>query len=227
MKSWNFNGDIPKIFDKHVEKSVPLYNEIQNLIINLGEFFIKDNSNILDIGCSTGTTIINLINNIEKNFYITGVDVSKEMIETAEDNIKSINKVTKITLLNDSILNINMENLDYVISNLTLQFLNLSDKEILCKNIYNGLNKGGALIVFEKVYSKEPMYQDIYNQLYYDFKEDKGFTDEEIRKKEKSLRGILRPMKDKDNLELLKSCGFMVEECFRYLNFIGYLCIKG
>ena len=149
------------------------------------------------------------------------------MIETAEDNIKSINKVTKITLLNDSILNINMENLDYVISNLTLQFLNLSDKEILCKNIYNGLNKGGALIVFEKVYSKEPMYQDIYNQLYYDFKESKGFTDEEIRKKEKSLRGILRPMKDKDNLELLKSCGFMVEECFRYLNFIGYLCIKG
>lgn len=226
MKSWSFDGDIPKVFDIHVEKSVPLYNDIQNLIIGLGEFFIKDGSKVLDIGCSTGKTIISLINSIDKNFYITGIDLSEDMIKTAIGNIEKSNNVTKITLLNNSICDIDIENFDYIISNLTLQFINQEDRKIVCRKVYNGLNKGGAFIVFEKIYSKKPIYQDIYNQLYYDFKEEKGFTDKEIRDKEKSLRGVLRPMEDIENLKLLKSCGFIVEECFRYLNFIGYLCIK-
>ena len=226
MKSWNFNGNIPKIFDIHVEKSVPLYNDIQNLIIGLGEFFIKDNSNVLDIGCSTGKTIINLIKNIDKCFYITGIDLSEDMIKTAIENTSEFNNVTNINLFNNSIVDIDIENFDYIISNLTLQFLSLEDREIVCRKVYNGLNKGGAFIVFEKIYSENPIYQDMYNQLYYDFKEENGFTDKEIRDKEKSLRGVLRPIEGADNLRLLKSCGFMVEECFRYLNFVGYLCIK-
>ena len=56
---WSFN-DIEKKFDKHIIKSVPFYSEFHNIALKLSEFFIIDNTNILDIGCSTGTFLIDL-----------------------------------------------------------------------------------------------------------------------------------------------------------------------
>ena len=36
---WKFNGEMVKSFDKHVEKSVPLYKEGHELICQLSDFF--------------------------------------------------------------------------------------------------------------------------------------------------------------------------------------------
>ena len=38
--SWSFGGDVPKTFEEHVSRSVPLYNEGHDLICNISDFFL-------------------------------------------------------------------------------------------------------------------------------------------------------------------------------------------
>ena len=59
--SWNFKGDVVKKSDNHVSKSVPIYNRGHDLIIQLSDFFIKEDSLVYDLGCSTGKLLINLV----------------------------------------------------------------------------------------------------------------------------------------------------------------------
>ena len=58
--SWSFGGKIPDKFEKHIAKSVPLYLEGHKLIASLSDYFLLENSNCYDIGCSTG----NLLNKL-------------------------------------------------------------------------------------------------------------------------------------------------------------------
>ena len=51
---WDFDI-VVKEFDNHISKSVPGYIECQNLVSDTSVFFIKKDSTIYDIGCSTGT----------------------------------------------------------------------------------------------------------------------------------------------------------------------------
>ena len=65
--NWDFKGDVYKNFDSHINKSVPLYNETHNLYLKLSDFFLQENSNILDIGCSTGTFLSKVYERHSKN----------------------------------------------------------------------------------------------------------------------------------------------------------------
>ena len=62
---------------------------------------------------------------------------------------------------------------------------------------------------------------------YNDFKESNGFTDQQIRNKTKSLRGILDPFSSNGNEDLLKRAGFKdISSIAQWLNFKGWLAIK-
>ena len=41
-------------FDEHIEKSIRGYSNLMEDVISLSRYFIEDNANIVDIGCSTG-----------------------------------------------------------------------------------------------------------------------------------------------------------------------------
>lgn len=221
--NWTFKGEIAKDFDKHVRASVPLYDTIQNLILGISYFFIRENSKVVDLGHSTGETILNLKRNINKPFKIIGIDSSQKMIIEAKNKLSGINDVE---LINADIIDLKLPKADLVISNLTMQFISIKNRKKVINNIYNSLNEGGAFIMVEKVILPRGDYQNIYTQLYSDFKERQGFNDKEIRDKDKSLRSVLVPLESNENKKILNSAGFKVEEFFRYLNFVGYLAIK-
>jgi len=41
-------------FDEHIEKSIRGYSSLMEDVISLSRYFVEDNANIVDIGCSTG-----------------------------------------------------------------------------------------------------------------------------------------------------------------------------
>ena len=80
--TWQFNKNVANVFDKHVKQSIPHYNDIQDYIVSLSEWFIKENSVIHDLGCSTGETIKKINDlNVSNNCKIIGYDTSKRMID--------------------------------------------------------------------------------------------------------------------------------------------------
>lgn len=55
--------------------------EINKCIVDFCDL-IKPNGKILDVGCGTGYPIAQYL--CERNFYVTGIEISRKMIEKAE-----------------------------------------------------------------------------------------------------------------------------------------------
>lgn len=217
---WKFDEEVAKQFDSHVRQSVCMYDEFHNSIVNMSRFFIEENTNVLDVGTSTGE-LLNKLPYDDKCNYI-GIDTELAMIDQAK---LKIDKNIKLEVGN--ILNYRIENCSVITMMLVLQFIKHKDKQVAINNIYNSLNEGGAFFFVDKIKTPIPDIHDIYNDLYYDFKLDNDLSCEDILKKNKSLRGVQKTMTLNENISILENAGFKSIDIFlKYNNFVGIIAIK-
>ena len=180
--SWTFDKNIPKNFDKHIEKSVPLYREMHWLCEQISDFYIKEDSIVYDIGCSTGSLLSKIAarHKLKKVKYF-GLDVVKNMVKFANQN----NSHKQIKYLNKNIVNFKIKNSDFIICFYTLQFIHPKFRQSVLNKIYKSLNWGGALFIVEKVRSYDARTQDQMTTIYEEFKLKNGFSEKEISAKKK------------------------------------------
>ena len=118
-------------------------------------------------------------------------------------------------------------NIDLVLSLYTLQFLPLWKRKKVLQRIYNGLVEGGAFIFVEKIRAENSLFEDIWNDLYWDFKQENGLNEQQVIKKAQSLRGVLIPLSLTENLSLLSDVGFQCMDTFiKWHNFAGIIAVK-
>ncbi|MBD1172646.1 methyltransferase domain-containing protein [Pelagibacterales bacterium SAG-MED05] len=223
---WSFGGNVFKNFEKHIDKSVPLYSKTHELYLNFSDFFLQNNSTVLDIGCSTG----NFLNSVYrrhnlngKKIKLIGVDNTKEMVQFCKKKYKK----NKINFLLKDIDKFKISNCCIISSFYTIQFISPKKRQMLINKIFKGLNWGGAFFMVEKVRGPDARFQDMLNQVYIEYKLSQGFTESQIISKSKSLKGILEPFSTKGNLDLIKRAGFKdVITVFKYGSFEGFLAIK-
>ena len=226
--NWKFSGDTVKEFDTHVEKSVPLYNEGHTLICNLSDFFVKDDSVVYEVGCSTGSLTFKLAehNKAKPSAKFVGVDIEEDMIAFAEQKRSSFEDLT-VEFIADSIANVNLEKSDMIVCYYTMQFIRPSDRQVIIDKIYENLNWGGALLMFEKTRGADARFQDILTALYTDYKLRNGYSPDDIVAKSLSLRGIMEPFSTKGNIDMLERSGFKdINIIQKYICFEGFLAIK-
>lgn len=224
--NWNFRGNVFKYFDKHINKSIPLYKESQQLYLNLSDFFIQDKARIIDLGSSTGTFLEQLYarhNKNQKKLKFIGVDNTSEMINFCKRKYKS----KKILFQKKDVLKVNLSNTCIISSFYTIQFISPKKRQILINKIYKSLNWGGAFFFIEKVRGSDARFQDILTQIYNEFKLTQGFSSEEIIGKSRSLKGVMEPFSTLGNIQMLKRSGFKdIMTIFKYGSFEGFLAIK-
>ena len=224
---WKFNKNVSNQFDKHVRQSIPHYEDIQRYICSLSEWFIKENSLIYDLGCSTGETAKNLFKKFpKKKFNYIGYDVSTEMIKIARKKNKNFSKKAIFKLGDINKINFK-RNTNLFLSILTFPFLNSQERIKLYKKIFISLSNGGAMIFVDKIRSSNSFYEDIFNQTYFDFKIDNKLTHAQVLNKSKSIRGSMQLFEFKEIENFLKKVGFKkVEIFFKWFNFVGIIAIK-
>ena len=229
VSDFAFNSQVASVFDDMVSRSVPFYAEIQRMIAELAGDFIVEDTNVYDIGCSTGTTLYLLNQAIgarKANFY--GLDNSKEMLAKAEDKLRQAG-VTRPLNLEFCDLNKKLEvkNASLVTFILTLQFVRPMYREKVIKEIYDGLNHDGALVLVEKVTSEDTMFNRLFINHYYEFKKRNGYSEMEIANKREALENVLIPYRMEENFDLLRNSGFRsVEVFFRWYNFCAMIAVK-
>ena len=223
--SWNFGNDVSESFDRHVKRSVPLYTEGQDLILKISDYFLQQDSLVYELGTATGELLYKLSSyNNKTGIRFIGIDKEESMIEEAKKKCRNDGRVSFETA---EIMQYPFEKCDMILSYYTIQFIHPKFRQEIFHRIFESLNWGGAFLLFEKVRAPDARFQDMMTGLYMDYKRDKGFSNDEILSKSRSLKGILEPFSTGANYEMLERAGFKdMMTVMKYVSFEGILAIK-
>jgi tRNA (cmo5U34)-methyltransferase len=228
INDFDFGKNTAQVFDDMLNRSVPFYSEIQRMIAEIANYFAVKNTNLYDLGCSTGETFIALDQNVPSKVKFIGIDSSDAMLEKARKKMEEA-KISHEYALIRSDLNqgVNIENASIVIMSLTLQFIRPLYREKVIRSIAEGINESGCFIVIEKVLSTNSLINRLFIKLYYDFKKRSGYDELEIKQKREALENVLIPYHYDENRQLMLSNGFKsCESFFRWYNYCGLLAVK-
>lgn len=223
---WKFDDKVAPVFNKHVRASVPLYDEFHDMIAKMSKYFVESGTTVYDLGTSTGEALIRVqkANEHKENVSYIGYDNSASMLSEARKR----NDKLAFAEVDLSTEYFRLENSSFITSVLTMQFLKLKDREQVIERVFKALNRGSAFVIVEKVISTDPIIEQIITTEYEAFKHDSGLSEEHIFKKKQSLKGIMKPLTENQNKEMLKRAGFTkVETFFRWNNFAGFIAVKG
>src|SRR5690606_13335331 len=133
--------------------------------------FAVPGTNVYDLGCSTGTTLLNLDSYVDQQVRFVGIDDSKDMLEKCAAKLQEAKLSRSYELRNvDLHDHFEIENASVVILCLTMQFVRPIYREKLLKKIYNGLTPGGVLIISEKILAEDSLFNRNFITYYYDYK---------------------------------------------------------
>ncbi len=76
----------------------------------------KDSLNLLDVGVGSGCIIISILKD-KKNFYGTGIDISKKSLDTCRINGENLGVINRLKLFKSDIDNFHFRKYDLIISN--------------------------------------------------------------------------------------------------------------
>jgi tRNA (cmo5U34)-methyltransferase len=228
VQDFKFDAKVAGVFDDMVGRSVPFYDEIQKMVCGLTKDFAQNNTNVYDLGCSTGTTFHMLHPDLDESISFIGVDNSAPMLEQAKTKLAGASLTRNIVFQHSDIENgYNLENASVVLMVLTLQFVRPLHREKIARKIYEGMTKNSALIIVEKLLSGDGTLNRLFIDHYYDYKRAQGYSETEIVQKREALENVLIPYRMEENVALLKDAGFRhVEDFFRWYNFSGIIAVK-
>ncbi len=121
-------------------------------LIEQGEF--SSNTNVLEVACNMGTTMIDLVKRY--NCQVTGVDVDKRVLANARNNIKKHQLENDITLVHANAMKLPFpdDTFDVIINEAMLTMLPREAKEKAIKEYYRVLKKGGKLLTHDVMLTK-------------------------------------------------------------------------
>lgn len=228
-KRFCFDEKVAHVFDDMLERSIPYYHEM----LNLGAYFIAQNLKenihpkplskplskplIYDLGCSTGNFFIALNQQIQQDIELVGIDNSMPMLKKAQEKLKDFNNARFECM---DFLEVEFKEASAFSLLFVLQFVRPMQREVLLKKIYNSLALNGVLLVGEKIMSEDRILDKQMIELYYLYKQNQGYSHNEIAFKREALENVLVPYSLKENVALLESVGFKhVEALFKWVNF--------
>lgn len=213
-------------FDNHIDQSIRGYSTLHDDIVKMSKYFVEDDTNVVDIGCSTGKTL-DQMHEQNKDFapyaQYEGIDYADGFVESMKNRMKDN---PHLSLYQYDVREFDFHNCSLVTSIFTLQFMPRKDRQEVLNNIYDGLNPGGAFVFAEKTYSCNPKVQDMLTFMYYDFKRE-SFDEKDIMEKEVTLRSLLKPNTWSELNTMLEIAGFeSVQTFWQNHLFVGAIAIK-
>lgn len=223
-----FDERVAQVFPDMINRSVPGYGTIINMIGTLASQWVSRGSNCYDLGCSLGAASMAVrYSTPHQDYQLIAVDNSIAMLEQAAKRLSTDVDDDPIQLVCSDVRDVVIQNASMVILNFTLQFIPARDREWFVEQIYNGMLENGLLVLSEKIALPAAVSQDLFTKMHHSFKKAQGYTDLEISQKRTALENVLIPETLESHKVRLEKVGFTtVEVWFQCFNFISLLAIK-
>ncbi len=202
-------------FDKHINMSIPHYDTLIKNFSGLINYYSQFESNVLDLGCSTGS----LLGALQKKDSCTYIGVDK--IHFKENS--SAQKKWKF--VQDDIENYLSNNIfssySVISSVFTLQFLPQQKRKNVLNYIKQHINSNTVFLVSEKVYLDNAKLQTLIHKLHLEEKR-KNFEDKDILDKELQLMNSMFCLSETELYKELAELG-KVTKIWQSYNFMGFV----
>lgn len=206
---WAFDEKVAENFDQIATTSIPNYWQVLEKSVNIAKRYPVESAKIIDIGCATGNTL-RLLHDAGFN-QLFGVDSSQDMLKKAD---------IPATLVVSDKFPVEHGPFDIVMANWVLHFID--NRLAYLQDIVANLKPGGYFILSEKISTSQ-----LVNDLYFEFKQKQGLSDQEIEEKRRRLAGVLRTYPISWYLETLENLGFSSVEVFdASFSFASILAVK-
>lgn len=225
---WAFDASVTEVFDDMLKRSIPNYETMRDAVTRLARRFIKDRTDVVDLGASRGAQI-------ERLYDEFGARVRWVLVEKAPAMLDVLRK--RFACASESGF-VEVKDLDLrtgypgvaaslTLAVLTLQFVPVEHRARVVQDAYDRTLPGGALIVVEKVLGSTSALSKTFVEEYHALKRANGYSADEIAAKAESLEGSLVPLSAEENERMLRAAGFKhVETFWRWLNFAGWIAVK-
>lgn len=225
-----FDAKVVSVFEDMINRSVPGYSTIINMIGVLAERYCQECSNIYDLGCSLGGATLAAAKRVScQQYAIIAVDNSAAMIEKLEQRLSSDSVGShRVQCRCEDILESEISNASVVVLNFTLQFIPLRERARLLETIFKGMKPGGILIISEKIVFPDEELNKLFIAMYHSFKENMGYSKLEISQKRTALENVLVPESIEAHRSRLSRIGFCsFDVWFQCFNFASMVAFKG
>jgi tRNA (cmo5U34)-methyltransferase len=227
IEAFTFDGQVADVFENMINRSVPGYQLILDMIGLLTEKYAQPQSNCYDLGCSLGASTLKIRQHLPATCHVIGVDNSSAMVERCRTNIARDHSQASVEIREEAMQTTQIHNASIVVLNFTLQFIKDEQRTDLLKRIASSMLPGGAMILSEKLRFEDSNMQQQMTELHHNFKKYQGYSDLEIAQKRAALENVLIPNTEQEHLERLTESGFSsVQMVMRCLNFATFLAIK-
>src|SRR5262245_48296880 len=190
LADFDFGPETVAVFDDMVDRSVPFYREIQRMIAELVREFAADDTAVYDLGCATGTSLVQIARALpqDRRVRLVGIDSSQEMLGLAKEKLTAAEGTQPFELYNGDLnRGTAIANASVVLMALTLQFVRPLYRQQLIRTVRDGLTENGCLILVEKVLGESSTFNRLFIKCYYDMKKRNGYSDSEIAHKREAL----------------------------------------
>jgi len=232
IEPFRFDDKVARVFPDMLQRSIPGYGASIEAIGSLAARYVRAGCNCYDLGCSLGAATVAMRQGIrEPGCRIVAVDTSPAMIERCREIVaQSANPtdlMTDVDLLLDDIRDIEIVNASMVVLNYTLQFVEPADRDVLLRGICRGMNKGGILVLSEKVVDANPDMESLLVDLHHEHKRRNNYSALEISRKRAALENVLIPEPVSTHRARLEEAGFSHSAVWlRYFNFVSIIAIR-
>ena len=227
-KDFQFNERVAEVFDDMLCRSVPCYQQVNDMTARILARFLDPGDQVYDFGCSTGASLLELARKTEHlDLFFTGYDNSEAMIKKATLKAEMYSKQQRIKFEPQDITALSLENAGAIIMQYTFQFIRPPQRQDFLREINGFLRSGGVLVLSEKTISQDTMLNRSFIDLYLDFKRERGYSEIEISRKREALENVLVPFSIEENRQLLEKSGFShIETFFQWFNFTSFIAVK-
>jgi len=199
-------------FNRHIAMSIPNYEQLFSIFLELVSVFSEPETCVIDYGCSAGRLLLELPKKASCKYF--GVDVA-ELLPTSNVDVQ-FNKADAIAYGRSF-----NEPVSVVISMFFLQFLGNRKRKEMLKVLRDQVSSGATLLISEKTLIDDSIINAIISRLHVQEKR-KNFADDEILNKDRQLLRSMFCRQESELLDELNNIG-TVTKVWQSYNFCGYI----
>lgn len=198
-------------YDKRVRRIVPIYEEMNQTIVDNINFKHESKLNILDFGIGAGYLAFRLLQKFPGSF-LTGVDYEEKMVEKSRERVSRLAQNFELFKQNMKDFEFNRK-YDIVVSVLAIHHLTDAEKEKMFSKISKNMNDGGFFVIGD-AYHLVPESKDKEMLKWWEKHLKKELGEEEGTKFFKDTLKMDMYSKKQDQISWMKSAGFSEAKFF-------------